>query len=71
MSKYNWVGIPEKFKWCATDACGLKTFFVNKPIMDDRYCEWFTRDDDYHVYMGGGSYTGHWEQSLEERPILN
>ena len=29
MSKYNWVGIPEKFKWCATDACGLKTFFVN------------------------------------------
>ncbi|MEG1695566.1 MAG: hypothetical protein RR282_00555 [Acinetobacter sp.] len=63
MSKYDWGGVPDKYKFMATDSDGDIFAYVDKP---NTY-------DDFMWYGGNALYIGvdmniDWQDSLEERP---
>ena len=69
--KFDWSGIPERFKWAAMDDDFSWWIYAMKPCTGEDAFGWYANDDDeMHAAKAKGvlPYPGDWRDSLQQRP---
>ena len=71
-NKYNWMNVPKEVNWISTDWEGWKLYHTSKPIKREDVMSFESCKTDvlgYRDCWENSGYKGHWEDSLEQRPV--
>lgn len=68
-TKYDWSNVPKDIQWIATDGDGWAWGWYGEPKIG-RFDEWYCYKSlhGWHLKPANNPFTGHWTESLEERP---
>ena len=69
-TKYDWTNVPDHINWLATYEFGDVAWgFVNKPYRKPNSGIWHETGGEWRCRVHLPPYSGHWTESLEERPL--